>query len=931
MAALNHAKIIQALEKLLQKPVPGDTGFIYDFLLAYGASKTTINRLKLEAEGTDGKAGKRKTAGRNIAVRAGDVALRSEIYYHPVLQGMDLAAELESLKQLPVVESGRIRFLMVSDGINLAAWDKKVDDVLFCALDELLENYTFFLPLTGQYEKPLAYTAHPADLKACEKMGRLYEILKGLDANRDLPEHAFNIFLMRLIFCFFADDTGLFPTPDQMTKAVTAQTQADGSDVDDFFSRLFTVLDLPKDSDGRKTFDASMQSFPYVDGNLFREALPVPKFNAKARRMLIECGQQVWSEISPVIFGAMFQTVMDPVERREMGAHFTSEINIHKVIDPLFVDDLKAELDAIIDLKDRNTRIQRLKAYWDKIASLGFLDPACGSGNFLVVAYRELRLLEMKIIQQLMDDGVMQGDWLDIDQLTRVSINQFYGIEILELPADIARVSLCLMEHLMNVEMGKQFGQHIPTLPLKNAARIVCANALTTDWKTVVKPKNLNFIFGNPPFVGSRLMSEEQKNEIREIFSENTKAGQLDYVSAWYALSSMLMQEKSDISAAFVSTNSVCQGEHVGVLWGDLFDRGCIINFAHQTFRWNNEASNKAAVYCVIIGFSMIAHQKKRLYRYATVNSAPEMHVVGNINAYLSDGSDVIVRSASQAMSARLPINFGNMPRDGGNLIIEADEYEEFIKSEPDAIPYVKRLVGSKELLRGLDRWCLWLKGAPETILTLPRVAERLAKVKEKRLASDAKATREFAKIPHLFCQITQPEGVPAIVIPRHSSENREYIPMGFVDKYTIIGDSAFLLANATLYDFGILTSRMHMVWMRTVCGRLKSDYRYSRDLCYNTFYWPDVTDRQKAQITDLAQQVLDARDMYDDMTLADLYDPDKMPAELREAHSALDLAVDRLYRSRPFDSDEQRLRLLLKRYQQLIGGDAQQIDLDED
>lgn len=709
-----------------------------------------------------------------------------------------------------------------------------------------------------------------------------------------------------------------------MTKAIESLTKTDGSDMHNFFERLFWILDMEPGRFARKQETPTLAAFPYVNGGLFRDKIRIPTFNARARNILLECGRLEWNLISPVIFGAMFQAVMKPEERHALGAHFTSERNILKVIEPLFLDDLKAELQAILETisetqkKLTKDQTDKLYDFQGKLASLTFLDPACGSGNFLIVSFREIKRLEFEAVKALhrfdSPDRSLLNDW-QFDA-SKVSINQFYGIEIEEFPVEVARVSMWLMEHVMNVEFGTFFGATIPTIPLKDSAHIVCANALTTDWTTVVPDQHLSYIMGNPPFIGAATMSKVQKKEVMDVFDGVKNAGILDYVAAWYKKASDLVQVNPNIECAFVSTNSICQGEQVAPLWGALFNGGMHINFAHQTFQWRNEAKDNAGVYCVVIGFGKHERKEKRLYCYESVRAEPSMRIVKNINGYLVEGNPLtMVGSATQTLNGAVAMVRGNQPTDGGNLIIEASDYEKFA-SDPEVEPYIKKLIGSKGLLHNLPRYCLWLTNAPEEVKAKPIVAERIEGCKAMRLASRDPGCRKLAERAHEFRDLNNPE--TSIVIPRVSSERREYIPMGFIGEDTIATDSCHIVPNGTIYDFGILESRMHMTWMRTVCGRLKSDYRYSRDLCYNTFPWPDAMETQRQNIEVLAQKVLDARDSYPEFTLADLYDPDKIPQDLKVAHEHLDRAVDLLYRTKAFENDEERLQMLFEKYEKL-------------
>ena len=902
MAAPSQAKIIKALESIISEP---NEDFIFSFLAAYGIPKATIKLLKIG------------DSQRNIAKAGGDIALAKQIYFHPVLDGSSGEKAFEEILALPLIEQHKIRFILVTDYSTVIAYDRTVKDKTTFEYSDFKTNYEFFLPLTGQYEKAVAYSEHPADTKACEKMGRLYDHIQTINHYENHAEkHTLNVFLTRLLFCFFAEDTGIFSEKDQMAKALKTVTQENGSDVAEFFEKLFTVLDLPGNAPERAAFPVTFQAFPYVNGGLFKEKTVIPTFDTKARRLLLDCGFLTWSDISPVIFGSMFQSIMDPSMRRSRGAHYTSEKNILKVVHPLFLDGLREELQKILDLK--KGRKKALENFHTKIASLGFLDPACGCGNFLIVAYRELRELELQILLALKAETKSDTRFLalDIRLLIKVSINQFYGIEIEEFPVEVARVSLWLMEHVMNLKVGKAFGLVIPSIPLQHSATIICANALTIDWKEVVTPEKLNYIMGNPPFSGSSIMNKKQKAEVVAVFQNRNGSGKLDYVAAWYGKSFLYMENNRQIECAFVSTNSICQGEQVAPLWKRALERGIVIHFAHQTFQWRNEARGNAAVYCVIIGFSYTEASSCTLFTYSDIRKDPLSISCDRINAYLVASSDVIVHSESKSLSAPVKMVYGNKPTDGGNLIIEANDYESFIEKQPEARPYIKRLIGSEEFLHAKKRYCLWLVHAPEAVLKLAYIAERIEKCREMRLASRDQGCRRLAVRSHLFRDTNNPE--QALVIPSVSSERRKYIPLGIIGRDTIVTNLVHIVPNATLYDFAILTSAMHMTWMRTVCGRLEMRYRYSRDLCYNTFPWPTVSEAQKKAVSALADMVLNIRNMYPDKTLAEMYDPDKMPEPLADAHHNLDMAVDSLYRNTPFESDEERLGLLFKLYEKL-------------
>lgn len=899
MATLNQGKIVKALESALKGP---RQDFIWEFLKAYGTSAATLKRLRLG----DGQ--------RNVAKQEGDLGVAQKLYFRAVPKGQSLPDALTEILALPVLAAHKIRFVMVTDFATVMAHDRKVDDTVTFDFAELPQNYEFFLPLTGLYEKPVAYAEHPADTKACEKMGRLYDGIRKINDYRKDELHALNVFLTRLLFCFFAEDTGIFPKEQQMTDAVQSLTREDGSDVADFFQTLFSVLDLPPGAPERKSYPSTFRAFPYVNGELFREKVHIPNFDRRTRRLLIDCGNMKWSDISPVIFGSMFQAVMDQDARRSLGAHYTSEKNILKVVRPLFLDALEKEFQTTLAMK--KGKANALKAFRKKLGTLTFLDPACGCGNFLIVAYRELRELELRALLAMRDEliGDAAFQWLNVDLLSGVTIEQFYGIELEEFPVDVARVSLWLMEHVMNVKLGQTFGLVIPTIPLKHAANIVCANALTTPWEDVVKPETLNYILGNPPFSGARMMEAAQKEQLLEVFHKARGAGNLDLVAAWFEKSADFVQKNKQIKIAFVATNSICQGEQVSLLWKDLYRRQFKIDFCYQTFKWSNEAKNKAAVFCVIIGFS---HENIKTIKNIYINNY--QIEVSNISPYLVEGQTTFVESKNSPLCYIPDMGIGNKPIDDGNYLFYEQEMLDFLNREPQAKKYFRTWIGSKEFLHGYKRYCLWLGECPEEELELmPESKKRVKAVKKFRLASKSVGTRKIADIPTRF----HVENMPSkdyIAIPEVSSERRKYIPIGFLPPEVLASNLIKIVPNATHYHFAILTSAMHMAWMRTVCGRLKSDYRYSRDLCYNTFPWPTVSAAQKREIERIAEDVLATREAHPELTLAEMYDPDKMPADLRQSHHALDMAVDALYRKKPFANDEERLQLLFALYEDLV------------
>ena len=795
------------------------------------------------------------------------------------------------------------RYVVVSNFARIHLYDLEAADSLMAdfPLKEFHRHIKHFAFIAGY--KQHSFEEEPAvNLKAAELMATLCDTLD--DAG--YPDHQRQVFLVRLLFCLFANDTGIFDS--KAFDLLVEESTRDGRDLGPRLAEFFETLDLPREK-RQTTLDETLAGLPYVNGGLFAAPLPVAHFNTAMRDALLDATRFDWSRISPAVFGALFQGVMEPRARRQIGAHYTSEANILKVIRPLFLDALREEL------RQAGTNHAALNRLHEKIARLTFFDPACGCGNFLVIAYRELRKIENEILSLLHQGQAV----VDIAQIALVNVDQFYGIEIDEWPARIAEVALWLMDHLMNRDLAEKLGQYFARLPLKHAPHILCANALRADWKNLLPPEKCSYVMGNPPFVGFTFMNVEQKADMTNLFPG---VKNLDFVTGWFRKAAEYIQ-KTTVECAFVSTNSICQGESVPPLWHILFDHyGIKVNFAHQTFKWTNEARGKAAVHCVIIGFGLQDRPSKWIFSYPDISGAPKTLSAKHINAYLADAPNVIVESRQKPICDVPPMVYGNKPADGGHLIIEANEYEDFIAREPNAIKFIRPLLGAAEFLHNELRYCLWLVDAnPAELQTMPLVLDRIRKCKESRAASIAAGIRKFASTPSMFAQVTQPADKDYILVPRVSSERRDYVPMGFMDKGTIVTDLTQIVPNGTLYHFGILTSAIHMAWMRQVAGRLKSDYRYSKDIVYNTFPWPEkITDERRLEIERLAQAVLDerAKHLEKGATLADLYDPLTMPPGLAKAHTALDRTVDRAYRPAPFDSERARVEHLFNLYQSL-------------
>ena len=789
-------------------------------------------------------------------------------------------------------------------------------------LKDLEEDY-YRLQFLVDIENTEIKKEEQVSFKAGELVGILYDKILEQYKDPSNPEslRSLNMLCVRLVFCLYAEDAGIFGEHGKFHDYLKHIAEHNISDVRRGLIDLFRVLDTkPEDRD--PYMEEELASFPYVNGGLFAdENIEIPRFTEEIVQILLSKASEDfnWRDISPTIFGAVFESTLNPETRRSGGMHYTSIENIHKVIDPLFLRQLRVELNEIEEITVTNQRRSRLEAFQKKLASLVFFDPACGSGNFLTETYLCLRRLENEVIEHLiaLEKGNTQGQIMlagarHIDIM--VSIGQFYGIEINDFAVSVAKTALWIAESQMLEETEKILTQHLEFLPLTTNAFIHEGNALRMDWKESVPVQRLSYIMGNPPFVGGMMMSRKQHEELEEVFPECPKIGEMDYVVGWYAKAAELIQG-TKICCAFVSTNSVCQGQAVAAVWKPLFNKGIHIDFAYQTFRWDSEAKLKAHVHCVIVGFSAFeSHTKKRLYL------SNQMQLVENINGYLLDGKNIFVESRSTPICNVPKMRFGSMPRDGGGFILNEDEKNELIKSAPQAAKWIHLYLGAEEFINNKKRYCLWLVSAsPSEIRSCKEILKRVEYVREFRAASKAAATRKFADTPTIFCQIAQPD-TDYIIIPGVSSEKRKYIPIGFMNKDTIASNLVQIIPNATLYHFGVLTSNVHMSWMRTVCGRLKSDYRYSKDIVYNNFPWPNPTEEQKAKIERTAQAILDARALYPDSSLADLYDELTMPPELRKAHQNNDRAVMQAYGMPVRGTTESScVAMLMEMYQKLV------------
>ena len=832
-----------------------------------------------------------------------------------------------------IAERDLPRYILVSDFERFRLYDLEDGTETEFRLSDLQKRIKYFAFIAG-YRTQVIAPQNPVNIKAAERMGKLHDRLKA----SGYEGHPLEVLLVRLLFCLFAEDTGIFQPAGSFRIWLDERTAQDGSDLGPQLALFFQVLNTPDNKRSDK-LDELIAAFPYVNGKLFEEAIPIAGFDSAMRDALLDCCALDWAAISPAIFGALFQSIMDGKARRNLGAHYTSEENILKLIKPLFLDALWAEFNKV--RKNRN----KLFEFHKKLRGLTFFDPACGCGNFLVIAYRELRLLELDILRaSLALEREFKQSLVDIFQLLSIDVDQFYGIEIEEFPAKIAQVALWLVDHQMNLKVSDEFGMYFARIPLKTSPHIVHGNALTLDWNDALPADRCSFVMGNPPFVGAKYMDDAQRADTRAVFDGINNAGLLDFVAAWYVKAARYMKASSrdpqgrgdpekggwiasaaprndGIKTAFVSTNSITQGEQVGALWGWLLAQGVKIHFAHRTFSWSNEARGKAAVHCVIVGFGLSDVAEKTIYEYADIRGEPHAVNAANINPYLVDAPDVVLENRRTPICPVPEIGIGNKPIDGGNYLFTTEERDAFLLREPQAAAYFRRWLGADEFINGYERWCLWLGNCPPGELRrMPEAMKRVEAVRRFRLASKSAPTR--------FHVENMPESA-YLLIPEVSSERRDVIPIGFIQPDTLSSNLVKIVPHATRYHFGVLTSAMHMAWVRAVCGRLKSDYRYSAGIVYNNFPWPlgsscnargtdEPTDKARQAIEAAAQAVLDARAAFPDATLADLHDPLSMPPVLLKAHQKLDAAVDKAYGKSGFKNDAERVAFLFERYQAL-------------
>lgn len=902
---MNIAQIENNLQKLMQSF--NKETFIYELLLAYGLPKASITRLQ--------------KGNLNLSKVEGEISWKKKLFFKEEYKE-DLHITISELAELTKHNE---RFVIVTDYKTLLAIDTKTDDKLDIELNDLPKHYDFFLPWAGM-EKAQHANENPADVKAAERMAKLFDEIKK-DNPDNSPEfiHGLNVFLSRLLFCYFAEDTNIFKK-SQFTNGLASHTQADGSDLHAYLDKLFEVLNTAyKD---RSNLPAYLNEFPYVNGGLFEKKLKTPTFTRRSRQAIIDSGELDWSAINPDIFGSMIQAVITPEHRGGLGMHYTSVPNIMKVIEPLFLNDL---YEAFEKAKGNP---KKLKELLHRLSTLKIFDPACGSGNFLIIAYKELRRLEIKIIQHLQslkqaasgfEAKAEQISFIPKSQLnlaasfqvelfSRIQLSQFYGIELDDFAHEIAQLSLWLAEHQMNIEFKKEFGQTNPTLPLKEAGQIVHGNACRIDWETVCPKKNDDEIdiLGNPPYLGFQERKIDQKKDMDLVFKNSGNVKRLDYIGCWFKKASDFIRNFHKIKYAFVSTNSISQGEQVSLIWPYIFNHNQEIFFAYQSFHWGNNAKHNAGVTVVIIGVSNKSDGPKYLFE------GLRKKVCTNISPYLIEGSNTVLFQRTTSVSGFTEAILGSSGIDGGHLVLSPREKEIFIEQDSRSAEFIREFFGGGDLLNGIERYCLWIPddkvGQAKSI---DSINLRIKACREFRLTAGRDA-KKAAEVPHRFFYRKHQDG-EAIVFPMTSSGKRKYLTVGYSAKNAIISNGAFVIYNSNPFLFGILSSKIHCLWMSVTSARMRKDYRYSVNLTYNNFPFPTISNQRKAEITQCIFRILEEREKHPEKTLAQLYDPDKMPEGLREAHRANDEVIEKCYRARPFESDEERLEFLFKLYEKMI------------
>lgn len=908
---LGYRDIESRLEQLKHRRVEAhEVG--YHLLYAFGKSEKDISRYK-EGKGV---------------LKTFDGLLIKGLLCYKAASTVALTATLEGLKTDPQVAKAAPKIICVSDGVTILAYDRRENDSYENPLGRLYCDFAFFYPL-ADVERVHNVEESPADVKAAEQLAKLHDELRAYNEfSTDSDLHDLNIFISRLLFCFFAEDTGIFEA-NLFSNSIKQYTKTDGSDLADYLREAFHIMDVQPQDRGTDVADIIRQ-FPYVNGGLFALDIQIPRMSPKARKIIIACGDLDWQDINPDIFGSMIQAVVNPDVRANQGMHYTSVPNIMKVINPLFLDELRAEYNRLLELLKQKkqlldvgglTETQYLKeckpiergcnALLLRMSKMKFFDPACGSGNFLIITYKMLRLLEMDILQLIRLCHPRESMLQFIDG-SCISISQFYGIELLDFPHEIAMLSLWLAEHQMNKKLHEGFGVNTQALPLQNITQIRCGNACRLDWNVVcphTKDEEV-FVFGNPPYLGVSLQDKSQKKDMEIAIGKYVGYKKIDYIGVWIIKAADFVSTNRS-RCAFVSTNSICQGEMVEPLWKPIFEMNVFIDFAYTSFKWKNNAKHNAGVTCIIIGISAKNNRKKSIY-----NSQGQRDVLG-ITPYLTEGGCMIVSKHATPISSLPSIVRGCMPYDGGNLLLSSEEKEELISQKNICKKYIKKIYSAADYVRGNVRYCLWISDEESTdALEIDEINIRVQKTKEMRLSSPDTNAQILAQKPYQFREFNACSE-STLIVPSTTSENRKYIPMGYADNETIVTNAMYMIDDADLAVFGMITSVMNMLWMKTIGGKLKTDYRYT-SLCYNSFPFPKISDAKRLEIEEAATDVLLAREDYPGKTLAELYDPEKMPQELKAAHEHLDDVVESCYPGYPFPSDEARLECLFKMYEKM-------------
>ena len=870
--------------------------FIYDFLTAYGTPNATIKKLQI--------------GSLNLSKKDNEILWKKKLYFTHI-DSDSLHSFIDRIRKDETINKQQPRFIIVINDKSLVSYDSKTSDTLDCELQDLPKHFSFFLPLAGM-EKAQHQVENPADVKASEKMAKLYdEIRKDNDFDTEEEVHGLNVFLSRLLFCFFAEDTGIF-SQSQFTHSISNHTQVDGNDLDTCLDRMFEVMNIPFGSRG--SIPQFLNDFPYVNGGLFKDFHKSPKFTRRSRQVILECGELNWSAINPDIFGSMIQAVITPEHRGGMGMHYTSVPNIMKVIEPLFINDLYEAFD------DSKGNIKKLNDLLRRLWNIKIFDPACGSGNFLIISYKELRKLEMLIFQEIDKVG---GTYTN--QFTGITLNNFFGIELDDFAHEVAILSLWLAEHQMNVEFTKQFGRSQPSLPLKQTGNIVQGNACRIDWEIVCPKKDGDeiYILGNPPYLGAKELSKSQQEDMHLVLSELGNVKRLDYIGCWFKKATDFIFN-TYCKYSFVSTDSICQGEQVELIWSYIFNLKQVICFAHQSFKWTNNAKDKAGVSVIIVG---VQNSNKTQNKFIFSNNTKTQ--VQNISPYLTSGTNTFMKQRNFPLSIFPKMILGSSGFDGGFLILSQSERNKIIEDYPQSNILIRKFLSGDDFLNDKIRYCLWIDDDLIDISnTIEPIKLRINKCREFRINAGRDA-KKAASVPHRFFYRTHKE-TNKILFPKTTSGRREYVPLGFIDSHSIISNASFVVNDAELDMFSVLSSKMHNKWLSITSARMNTSFRYSVNLTYNTFPFPKISEVQKQELIKCVYRILEEREKYSEKTLADMYDPDKMPEGLREAHRQNDLAVERCYRLKPFESDEERLEYLFKLYEQMIFKEKEQGTLFE-